>query len=50
MIQTRKPSLDEAMDWVKKIKTDEYRVICFSNWRKLGWSDLVTQVEKRLAS
>lgn len=42
----RQPTLDEAVDWIKRSMTREYRVICIEFWREKygdGFADTVLE-------
>lgn len=48
--QTRQPTLEEAVDWIMRSRTEEYRALCLIHWRNLYGDDYADQIERRLES
>lgn len=43
----RKPTIEEAADWLRKALTLEYRLACLRAWRTLYGDEFANQVEAR---
>lgn len=44
----RKPTEDEAVEWLLKQKTREYRLACLRHWRTLYGDEFANHVEARV--
>lgn len=43
----RKPTVEEAADWLRKALTLEYRLACLRHWRTLYGDEFANQVEAK---